>query len=82
LNALSSGPASSRAGSILALGEHTDPGICHMPIVWLIPITLVIAGAGVFVVARRRNRKRVSFTQEPVSGQWLAEARSREEQHW
>ena len=53
-----------------------------MPIVWLIPITLVLAGAGVFAVARRRNRKRVSFTQEPVSGQWLAEARSREEQHW
>jgi cytochrome c-type biogenesis protein CcmH/NrfF len=53
-----------------------------MPIVWLIPITLVLAGAGVFAVARRRKRNRVSFTQEPVSGQWLAEARSREEQHW
>ena len=53
-----------------------------MSIVLLIPITLVLAGAGVFAAARRRRRSRISFTQEPVSGQWLAEARSREEQHW
>jgi cytochrome c-type biogenesis protein CcmH/NrfF len=53
-----------------------------MPIAWLIPITIVLVGAGAFVRARRRSRNRVSFPQEPVSGQWLAEARSREEQHW
>lgn len=53
-----------------------------MLIVWLIPITIALVGAGVVARARRRSRNRVSFTQEPVSGQWLAEARSREEQHW
>ena len=53
-----------------------------MPIAWLIPITVVLVGAGVFARARRRKRNRVSFPQEPVSGQWLAEARSREEHHW
>jgi cytochrome c-type biogenesis protein CcmH/NrfF len=53
-----------------------------MPIAWLIPVTIVLLGAGLFARARRRSRDRVSFPQEPVSGQWLAEARSREEQHW
>jgi cytochrome c-type biogenesis protein CcmH/NrfF len=53
-----------------------------MPMVWLIPIAIVLIGASVFARARRRSRERISFTQEPVSGQWLAEARSREEQHW
>ena len=54
----------------------------YMPMVWLIPITILLVGAGAFARARRRSRDRISFTQEPVSGQWLAEARSREEQHW
>jgi cytochrome c-type biogenesis protein CcmH/NrfF len=53
-----------------------------MPIVWWIPLSIVVIGAGVFVRARRRSRSHVSFPQEPVSGQWLAEARSREEHHW
>jgi cytochrome c-type biogenesis protein CcmH/NrfF len=48
---------------------------------WLIPITLVILGAGAFMRARRRDNTR-GLTSEPVSGQWLAEARGREDQHW
>jgi cytochrome c-type biogenesis protein CcmH/NrfF len=53
-----------------------------MPIAWLIPVTIVLLGAGLVAVSRRRSRNRISFPQEPVSGQWLAEARSREEHHW
>jgi cytochrome c-type biogenesis protein CcmH/NrfF len=53
-----------------------------MPIAWLIPVTIVLLGAGLVARARRRNRSRMSITQEPVSGEWLAEARSREEHHW
>jgi len=53
-----------------------------MPIAWLIPVTIVLLGAGLVVRSRRRNRNRMSFTQEPVSGEWLAEARSREEHPW
>lgn len=53
-----------------------------MPIAWLIPVSIVLLGAGLVARRRRRNRNRISFPQEPVSGQWLAEARSREEQHW
>jgi cytochrome c-type biogenesis protein CcmH/NrfF len=53
-----------------------------MLIVWLIPVTIVLLGAGLVARTRRRQRDRMSFPQEPVSGQWLAEARSREEQPW
>ena len=49
--------------------------------VWLIPLSLVILGAGAFMRARRRATHR-SLTHEPVSGQWLAEARGREDQNW
>lgn len=50
--------------------------------VWLIPITIVIIGAGAFVRAWRRAGRTRGLTNEPVSGQWLAEARGREDQHW
>jgi cytochrome c-type biogenesis protein CcmH/NrfF len=49
---------------------------------WLIPISVLVVGAGALVRARRRHRNRASFPQDPVSGQWLAEARSREEHRW
>jgi cytochrome c-type biogenesis protein CcmH/NrfF len=50
--------------------------------VWLIPLTLVVLGAGALVRARfRRNRNR-SLTTEPVSSEWLAESRGRSEHHW
>jgi cytochrome c-type biogenesis protein CcmH/NrfF len=49
--------------------------------VWLIPIAIVVLSAGAFVRARRRS-SRNHLTHEPVSGQWLAEARGREEQPW
>jgi cytochrome c-type biogenesis protein CcmH/NrfF len=52
-----------------------------MRIVWLIPITILVLGAGAFFRARR-NRGAASFSPDPVSGQWLAEARTREEHPW
>lgn len=63
------------------LSKFSDPGLILMPMAWLVPV-IVLLGAGMFVRARRRKRNPVSFPQEPVSGQWLAEARSREENHW
>jgi cytochrome c-type biogenesis protein CcmH/NrfF len=53
-----------------------------MRLVWLIPLTVFVLGAGVLFRARRRAGDSTSLTSEPVSGQWLAEARSREEQPW
>lgn len=49
---------------------------------WLIPITLVVVGAG--FVWRRRQRRRLppTFSLEHVSGDWLAHARGHEEQEW
>jgi hypothetical protein len=46
----------------------------------LIPITIVIIGAGAFMHLRRGRDR--GLTSEPISGQWLAERRGREEQPW
>jgi hypothetical protein len=51
-----------------------------MRFVWLIPLTAVVL-AGVFIRARRRASDPTALTSEPVSGEWLAQARGREEQH-
>jgi hypothetical protein len=49
---------------------------------WFIPLTLVVLGPGALVRARlRRNRNR-ALTTEPVSSEWLAESRGREEPRW
>jgi cytochrome c-type biogenesis protein CcmH/NrfF len=50
--------------------------------IWLFPVTILIIGAGALIRARLRAKNTRSLTSEPVSGQWLAEARSREEQPW
>jgi cytochrome c-type biogenesis protein CcmH/NrfF len=47
--------------------------------VWLIPFGILVLGAGAFLRARSRASRTRSFTHEPVSGQWLAERRSRED---
>ena len=49
---------------------------------WLIPLTIVIIGAGAFMHLRRRGGRDRGLTSEPISGQWLAERRGREEQPW
>ena len=51
-----------------------------MRILWALPLVLLV-GAGLVARFRRRESDRV-LTSEPVSGQWLAEARSREDQTW
>jgi hypothetical protein len=50
-----------------------------MRILWFIPAILAI-GASVFL--RRRRNREISLSTEPVSGEWLAQARSREEHRW
>ena len=52
-----------------------------MRILWFVPLFL-LAGAGLLARARRKSDASRSLTTEPVSGQWLAEARSREEHPW
>jgi cytochrome c-type biogenesis protein CcmH/NrfF len=49
--------------------------------VWLVPIAVLVIGAGAWARAWRRGDER-RLTSEPVSGQWLADARSREEDTW
>ena len=51
-----------------------------MRMLWALPLVL-LAGAGLIARFRRRDSDRV-LTSEPVSGQWLAEARSREDHPW
>lgn len=52
-----------------------------MPMVWLLPVAILAFGVA-RVVARRRRRGDTKLTTEPLSGQWLADARSREEHPW
>jgi hypothetical protein len=42
----------------------------------------LIVGAGMLLRARRRGEASRSLTNDPVSTQWLAEARTREEHPW
>jgi hypothetical protein len=46
---------------------------------WLIPLALAIVGWRVFARSRQRNDR---LTTEPVSSEWLAQARAREEERW
>jgi cytochrome c-type biogenesis protein CcmH/NrfF len=48
---------------------------------WLIPLAVVVVGIGVFARARRRGHDQ-GVVAEPVSGDWLAHARSRGDHHW
>jgi cytochrome c-type biogenesis protein CcmH/NrfF len=53
-----------------------------MRFVWFLPITVLLAAAGIFLRARHRSGEPRTPTSEPVSGQWLAEKRAREEHRW
>jgi len=52
---------------------------CSMRIFWWIPVTIAAVGAGVWFRARRRRRNVLIAAGTPVSEQWLAQARGREE---
>ena len=52
-----------------------------MRILWAVPL-IILVGAGLIARLRRRTDSDRLLTSEPVSGQWLAEARSREDQPW
>ena len=52
-----------------------------MPTLWLIPIALV-AYVARFVFNRARRSRDISVSTEPVSSDWLAQARSRDDHHW
>jgi hypothetical protein len=49
---------------------------------WLIPLAVLVVGVGVFARARRRSHDQQGVLSEPVSGDWLAHARSRGDHHW
>jgi hypothetical protein len=53
-----------------------------MRMLWWIPLTLVAVSAGVFLRTRRRRQVDIGLTTGPVSADWLAQARGREEQEW
>ena len=54
-----------------------------MRLLLLIPITVLAAAAGLFALARRRRTAEdVTLTSDPVSADWLAQARGRDDQRW
>jgi hypothetical protein len=56
--------------------------VSFMRFLWLIPLTIFALGAGAFYRARRRADNPTPLSSEPVSGEWLARARGREEHRW
>jgi hypothetical protein len=50
--------------------------------IWLIPLTILFVGAGALMRVRRRGSRPRSLKSQPVSGEWLAQARSRDDHHW
>jgi hypothetical protein len=53
-----------------------------MRVLWWISMTVLAVGAGVVIRMRRRRADDIALTSEPVSSDWLARARGREEHHW
>jgi cytochrome c-type biogenesis protein CcmH/NrfF len=53
-----------------------------MRLLWWIPITVLAAAAGLYALARRRRDDGVTLTADPVSADWLAQARGRDDQRW
>ncbi len=53
-----------------------------MRMLWWLPLTILAIGAGALLRARRHRPAQISLPVEPVSGDWLAQARGREEQEW
>jgi cytochrome c-type biogenesis protein CcmH/NrfF len=53
-----------------------------MRMLWWIPITVLAVGAGLLMRRRRRRADDTALTTDPVSSEWLAEARGRDEHHW
>ena len=49
---------------------------------WWIPISILGVGAALLMRLRRRSQSSVTLTTDAVSGDWLAQARGREEQEW
>jgi cytochrome c-type biogenesis protein CcmH/NrfF len=51
-----------------------------MRILWWIPVAAAVIGAGAWFRARRKRQRDVAIASgTPVSEQWLAQARGREE---
>jgi len=64
-------------GPVLAARLNVD-----MRLLWWIPIAAVFAGAGLLFRARKRRQEGIDVTSEPVSSEWLAQARGRDEHQW
>ena len=53
-----------------------------MRILWWVPVAVAVIGAGAWFRARRKRRDVPIVGGTPVSEQWLAEARGKEEHRW
>jgi len=53
-----------------------------MRILWFIPVTLLALGASAAFLRHRWRNRDIAPSNEPVSADWLAQARSREEHRW
>jgi hypothetical protein len=52
-----------------------------MRTLWLIPVALVALAASAFL-SRARRHKDITLSNEPVSSDWLAQARAKDDHPW
>ena len=53
-----------------------------MRMIWFVPLTILALAASILMRARRKASEGRLLTSDPVSSEWLAQARSREEHPW
>jgi len=53
-----------------------------MRILWWVPVAAAVIGAGAWLRARRKRRDVAILAGTPVSEQWLAEVRGKDEHIW
>jgi cytochrome c-type biogenesis protein CcmH/NrfF len=53
-----------------------------MRMLWWLPVTLAAVGAGVWFRVRRKRRDVAIVAGTPVSEQWLAQARGKDDHPW
>jgi hypothetical protein len=68
--------------SVIRRGVDLAESAGIMKLLWWIPVAAAVVGAGAWFRARRRRRDTAIVAGTPVSEQWLAQARGREEHHW
>ena len=71
-----------RRGSVNRTGVDLAESDRIMRTLWWVPVAVAVIGAGAWFRSRRKRREQTVVAGTPVSEQWLAQARGKEEPQW